>query len=60
MTHDIREMEMFFAELDGLLEPELKRVWLLGPGKTRNGARLSFISTRRHRSAKWRRRELQK
>lgn len=33
MTHDIREMEMFFAELDGLLEPEIKARLAVGTWK---------------------------
>ena len=30
MTHDIGEMERFFAELDGLLEPEIKARLAMG------------------------------
>jgi hypothetical protein len=43
-------MERFFAELDGLLEPEIKPP--LEPGTRRNVAAFSSISAKRRRSAK--------
>jgi hypothetical protein len=52
MTHNIGEMERFFAELDGLREAEIKARLRLGVGMTRSVAGLSYISTRRRRNAK--------
>lgn len=52
MTHNVEEMERFFAELDGLPEAELKPVLPLAVGTTRSVAGLSYISTRKRRNAK--------